>query len=119
MYLEMNMNFSTLSDLLILHIIADGHRENRSTATGTYLSDSFRYLIGPKTLIELIRLVSLAHTRFLIHSGGIMVVICYVQLCTLGTPRQPMPGSWGLKGTIRPSPRQTYWLSNDRSCGCG
>ena len=47
------MKFKTLSDLLLLRIIADGQREKRSTA---FLSDSPKYFIGPRKLTEYIHL---------------------------------------------------------------
>ena len=35
----------------MLHIIAEGQREKRSTATRKYFSGLFKYLIGPQKLV--------------------------------------------------------------------
>ena len=47
-YMYCLLKLRTLSLLLFPQIIAEGQRENRSTATKTYLLDSFKYLYGPQ-----------------------------------------------------------------------
>ena len=111
----LSRNFKTLSEVLVVVTIADGHLEKRSVATKTYFLLSFKYLIGPQKSNCIHSFGSPGSGTFPMSPLGnnVFKFLPYPHVCTADSTWPSLPNGGTCKGTINHALLQTCSFCRD------